>query len=223
MGIVNFGIPEKETEWLRDSMNLRILVEGGTYTGGTALSSSRFFQTVYTIEKSDVMFETAKQRLANVANICQLQGDTREHLPSIISKNDNILFWLDAHWSGGQTYGNQDECPLLEELEIIFNSTLKNFAILIDDARLFLAPPPLPHDFKNWPSIKEICQAVPDGFDVIVQDDVIYIVPSHVKMLAYTQEKTTSDWLKYAESSRLTMKNCIKSALRSIFDNFVKK
>ena len=31
MGIVNFGIPEKETHWLSKRMKLTTVVEGGTY------------------------------------------------------------------------------------------------------------------------------------------------------------------------------------------------
>lgn len=157
MGIVNFGIPEQETRWLKEKMNLTTVVEGGTYKGGTAKNLSKEFINVYTIEKSDVMFEKAKQNIGSIQNITQLRGDTRDHLPSLISQNDNILFWLDAHWSGGDTYGEEDECPLLQELEIIFSSAMKNYAILIDDARLFLAPPPLPHKVKNWPGIKQVC------------------------------------------------------------------
>jgi len=148
MGIVNFGIPEQETRWLKEKMNLTTVVEGGTYQGGIAKKLSKEFQKVYTIEKSDVMYEEAKGNIGGIPNITQLRGDTREHLPKIAKVNDNIIFWLDAHWSGGDTYGQQDECPLLQELNTIFNSEMRNYAILIDDARLFLAPPPLPHNIK---------------------------------------------------------------------------
>jgi hypothetical protein len=77
-----------------------------------------------------------------------IYGDSREELGPIIEREDNILFWLDAHWSGGETYGESDQCPLIKELEVIFRySKEKNFAILIDDVRLFLAPPPSTYDF----------------------------------------------------------------------------
>ena len=71
-------------------------------------------------KKSDIMFEIAKENLKDTNNITLLKGDTREHLDSIIANNENILFWLDAHWSGGDTYGEEDECPLIDELRIIF-------------------------------------------------------------------------------------------------------
>ena len=213
MGIVNFGIPEQETHWLSKSMKLTTVVEGGTYLGGTALSLSKEFQTVYTIEKSDVMFEKARNNIGEKTNITLLRGDTRDHLQLLVSDIDNVLFWLDAHWSGGETYGEQDECPLLKELDIIFNSPMKNFAILIDDARLFLAPPPLPHLVENWPSIKQIAGIVPTSFDMLVHEDVIYIVPAEIDTPKYLQGKTTSNWLKYAEAMHPSFINYLSGLL----------
>jgi len=222
MGIVNFGIPEQEAKWLREKMALKTVVEGGTHHGGTAQSLSKEFEMVYTIEKSDVMFEIAKDRLGSLPNIRQLHGDTREHLPKIVSETDNILFWLDAHWSGGETYGEHDECPLLEELEIIFHSSMNNFAILIDDARLFLAPPPLPHQLENWPTIKKIASQTPEHYDIVVHDDVIFIAPKSVEMPVFIQRITTSSWGSNGGLSRLSLKNCIR-ALFSSAVGYVKK
>ena len=223
MGIVNFGIPEHETRWLKEKINLTTVVEGGTYQGGTAKKLSKEFKNVYTIEKSDVMFEKAKQNIGSIQNITQLRGDTRDHLPSLVSQNDNILFWLDAHWSGGDTYGEQDECPLLQELEIIFSSSMKNYAILIDDARLFLAPPPLPHKVENWPTIKQVGNAIPLNFEMIVHEDVIYVVPNEIGFPDYIQGRTTSNWIKYAEMNRPTIQNCFVGLLALVAASFKKK
>jgi hypothetical protein len=193
MGIVNFGTPEEETDFLKNNMGLDVFVEGGTYKGGTAKNMSEKFNKVYTIEKSDVMFDLAKENLKNNKNIVMLKGDTREHLRNIIAENDNILFWLDAHWSGGDTYGATDECPLVEELNIIFEYN-KNHVVLIDDARLFLAPPPSPHNFKNWQSLTDICKTLPDDWQMVVFEDVIYLYPNIIndEFKAYLQSKITS-------------------------------
>lgn len=135
---------------------------------------SHKFKKVYTIEKSDIMYQKAQENINNITNVILLKGDSREHLPNILDKNENILFWLDAHWSGGDTHGKDDECPLMEELKIIFSYS-KNYVIFIDDARLFLAPPPYPHNFRNWPSIKEIVNLIPYGKEITIFEDVIYI------------------------------------------------
>lgn len=179
MGLINFGVPEKETEFLKKSLELDVFVEGGTYRGETAKKMSDSFRKVYTIEKSDVMHGIAKENLENVSNVTMLKGDTREHLADILDNNDNILFWLDAHWSGGDTYGEEDECPLVEELEIIFEYP-KNYVILIDDARLFLSPPPYPHKFQNWPSLTDIMKTLPNKWEIIEYEDVAYIYPKKI-------------------------------------------
>lgn len=220
MGIVNFGIPEQETKWLKETMNLTTAVEGGTYLGGTAKKLSREFEKVYTIEKSDVMFTKAKENIRSIYNITQLLGDSREHLPKLVAEYDDILFWLDAHWSGGDTYGEEDQCPLLQELVIIFQSAIRNYAILIDDARLFLAPPPLPHRLKNWPTIKQVADILPSNFDMIVHEDVIYLVPSEIDFPGYIQGKITENWLKYAEIKRPLFKNRFVNKLFSIAATF---
>jgi hypothetical protein len=78
------------------------------------------------------------------------------------------------------TAGQEDECPILDELSLIFAQGLNSFAILIDDARLFTAPPPRPHDSKQWPRIDEIAKKLPNGLAMYIYDDVIYILPNHV-------------------------------------------
>jgi hypothetical protein len=78
---------------------------------------------------------------------------------------------------------------------------------LIDDARLFLAPPPLPHKVKNWPTIKQVADILPSNLDMIVHEDVIYLVPSEFDFPGFIQGKTTENWLKYAETKRPSFKN----------------
>ncbi len=205
MGLINFGVPEKETEYFKESLKLDVFVEGGTYKGETAKSMSGKFRKVYTIEKSDAMFDIAKENLKNIENITMLKGDTREHLHSILENNDNLLFWLDAHWSGGETYGEEDECPLIEELEIIFEYN-KNYVILIDDARLFLAPPPYPHKFENWQTLTDIMKVIPNDWELIEFEDVLYLFP----------EKINYEF-------KLFLQNIITSALKKNKQTFLQK
>lgn len=211
MGLVNFGVPEKQADFLRKKMNLDVFVEGGTFKGDTAKNMGSRFRKVYTIEKSKVMFDIAKENLQGIKNIDLLKGDTREHLRTILTTNDNILFWLDAHWSGGDTYGEEDECPLIEELQIIFEYS-KNYVILIDDARLFLAPPPSPHKIENWPSLVDILQVLPDNWELIEFEDVIYLFPNKINndFKCFLQEITTKNW------ARKTKKTLFKRMLNKL-------
>lgn len=212
MGLVNVGAPEKEVDFLMKIMELDVFVEGGTYLGNTARSMSAKFRKVYTIEKSDVIFSKAKQNLKNIPNITMIKGDTRDHLKDIVKNNNNILFWLDAHWSTGDTYGAEDECPLIEELKIIFEYP-KNYAILIDDARYFLAPPPYPHNFKSWPSMKDIFNTMPQNWSFIAYEDVIYLYPSKI-------EESLKDFIQKDITEKLVCKN---KKISSFFQRVFKK
>jgi len=220
MGLINFGVPQKETEFLKKSLGLDVFVEGGTFKGGTAKKMSETFRRVYTIEKSDVMFDIAKENLKDVSNVTMLKGDTREHLTQILENNDNILFWLDAHWSGGDTYGEEDECPLIEELEIIFDYPGKNYIILIDDARLFLAPPPYPHKIENWPSLKKIMNVLPVNKEVTVFEDVIYIynLNENNNIKTFLQEEVTDRWKRYGKDNKASFMKGLKTMMRGLMN-----
>lgn len=210
MGIVNFGIPIEQAKYIREIMALDVAVEGGTYLGGTAKELRKVFDKVYTIEKSKKMFVQAERNLSNSKNIYLLEGDTRTHLPGILASEDSILFWLDAHWSGGNTYGESDECPLIDELKLIFESK-KKCAILIDDARLFMAPPPLPHNEGVWPSVKDISACLPVGWELIIWKDVIYLTPNEINFRKYMQAQTTTEWLNYGKKSKFKLKGRVRN------------
>lgn len=219
MGLINFGIPERETEYLKSALNLKVFAEGGTYRGGTAQKMSRKFSKVFTIEKSDAMYEQSKEKLSSIENVTMLKGDTRDHLHNILNENDDILFWLDAHWSGGETYGQNDQCPLISELEIIF-SYEKNQVILIDDARLFLAPPPSPHCINQWPSLLDIIKAIPAGRDVVVFEDVIFIYPLNIELefKSFLQTIITDEWQSGSHVNKTTFLQGMKNALVALKD-----
>ena len=120
------------------------------------------------------MFVQAKTNITGIGNISLLKGDTSAHLPEILMSEDNILFLMDAHWSGRVTYSEQDECPLVDEIMNIFQLE-KVCAILVDDACLFMASPQRLHNKKSWPSVADISSVIPTDWDLVIYKDVIYI------------------------------------------------
>ena len=199
MGLVRMGIPKEITLHLRNSFGIEYFVETGTYYGNTAKWASQYFVT-HTIEKSEKLHKEAMQRNSD-DKIHFYLGDSREILEKIIiNTNGSIIFWLDAHWSGGETYGIEDECPLLEELHIIESKFPGDAFILIDDARLFTAPPPLPHKPEQWPNIQDIVELFSrEDYYVTIFEDVIIIVPIEAKdiLISYLQE----EFIKQSESN----------------------
>ncbi len=122
-------------QFVKDGYN--VCVETGTFLGGTAIQMSRYFDRVYTIEASDYYFSVAKQNVENenIKNITMLYGDTIKCLPQVLEteKDSKIVFWLDAHYSGGETFFNVS--PLMREIEIINTIMGTSPILIIDDAR----------------------------------------------------------------------------------------
>lgn len=203
MGVVNFGVSQKDVLFFKNKLGAKVFVETGTFHGGTAIEMCKYFDKVYTIEKSEAIYEIAKRNLRNYKNVELLQGDSREHLPRILEQTSSIIFWLDAHWSGGLTYGENDECPLIDELREIFRKT-KDSIILIDDARLFLAPPPHPHIFSKWPDLRDIVSFLPEEYSLVVYEDVIYIFPDSVKddFKVFIQKDVTEKWIALGKKQK---------------------
>jgi hypothetical protein len=223
MGLIQMGVPEDITLFLKEIFKSDLFIETGTFYGGTASWASKYFKKVHTIEFSEPIYNATSEKLAHISNINFHFGDTRTLLNKILLEehaSQNAILWLDAHWSSGLTYGQNDECPLLKELEIL-SECKQEVCILIDDARLFLAPPPLPHNCNQYPSIQEIFNAYKKDAFITVYNDVIIIIPSYQKdaYQKFLQAKTTTDW---NETSRLK-EDSLLSDFKKLLKNILKK
>lgn len=140
MGIVKMGPPAEVLDKIRE-FGVKVFVETGTYKAQTSVWASKRFDIVYTVEASKKLYNEAVEEYGNIRNIKFMRGISRESLREIINEIDTqAVFWLDAHWSGGETFGSDDECPLIDELGLITKKRIRHY-ILIDDARLFMCPP----------------------------------------------------------------------------------
>jgi hypothetical protein len=180
MGAVSPGIPKDHVTQLKALADYAGLVETGTFLGATTEWASQVFPAVHTVEASPELFERAKARLGARSNVTQHQGRSPDVLRQLVpTLTGRWLFWLDAHWSAGETFGEGDECPLLSELAVILRSG--PHPILIDDARCFVAPPGAPHDWRQWPTIDAIAVAAREhsgaSASLTIVDDVIFVLP----------------------------------------------
>lgn len=220
MGIVRMGPPLELIKTLTSRFDVHNFIETGTYHGSTAVWAASIFQRVETIEFSKDLYEQTKARYSDIKNINFIFGDTRTELKKIVQKTQSpSLFWLDAHWSGGQTYGEQDQCPILDELDIINTAKFDNF-ILIDDARLFLSPPQPPHKIEQWPNIVDIIsvlQALEYKRYIVIIEDVIIAVPETAKPIVASYCQTTNHalWIEYGQSN-------MRKGLKLIYSDIVK-
>jgi hypothetical protein len=118
-----------------------------------------------------------------------LLGSSVEVLPKVLADLDEpALFWLDGHWtagaSAGPTAGEDSQCPVLEELQTVDAYPFaERSCILVDDARLFLGPPPPPYRREDFPPFLRILDLLRERFDryVTVLDDVIIAGPQELQ------------------------------------------
>jgi len=120
-----------------DYTKYNCFIETGTYNGGTIFALEPYFPKLYTIEFSEKYYnDTKKKYRGNKINF--ILGDSsivfERLLPNI---TDKCIFFLDGHWSGGDTGHSHKDCPLYEEITHINNLFTNEAIIIIDDFRLF--------------------------------------------------------------------------------------
>jgi hypothetical protein len=134
------------------------------------------FPSVITVELSDRYFELAKADLAALTNIFAEHGSSPAVLRELAATP--TLYWLDAHWSGLDTAGEENPCPVLDEIAAI--PAHPDDCLLIDDARLFAAT----REPDRWPTLVRVIDALrrarPDAH-VTVLHDLILCVPQEAK------------------------------------------
>lgn len=150
-------------------------IETGTFLGDMIEAQKSNFERLHSIELSEELYQKAAERFEKNNEITIHQGDSGKVLKEIVNNlNQQALFWLDGHYSGGETALGDKECPVLEELESIFGGEIKNHVILIDDARLFKGA-------KDYPTIEEIGKVISDynsKYVVKVKNDIIIAEPT---------------------------------------------
>ena len=59
----------------------------------------------------------------------------------------------------------------------------------------------MPHNLKSWPTVQQLVKVIPNEFDIIINNDVIFIVPKKINFPKYIQLKITS------ENNKVTIKS----------------
>lgn len=178
------GVANQLALWLRDRFTLKEFIETGTFRGESTEWALANFDYVLTIELDNENYVAATLRLQAVekehaSSLDCWRGDSAELMPGALLQLDGrALIWLDAHCVAGQ-FGDEDACPVLQELSAINKSEYKH-VILIDDAHCF--HPPLPQHLtpEAWPIIGDIrVIASIGGYDTHVAHDIIILALPH--------------------------------------------
>jgi hypothetical protein len=128
-----------------------IFVETGTYKDETSAEMAPHFNNVHTIEIQPDLFRRTFQLFKNTNVKCHF-GDCAKVLPILApTLTENTVFWLDGHWSCGETGKGDKDVPLLEELNAINNGYKGTAVIIVDDYRLFNGN----DEYVDWSEINE--------------------------------------------------------------------
>jgi hypothetical protein len=206
------GVPNLQLlSFFSIEFNIRTFVETGSGHGETVQKAIKIFPEVHTIELADRLYEEVSGKFGNKAH-CH-HGPSVEVLRETILPtlgDDPVVYWLDAHYSGGPTAGRREQCPLLRELGEINQRRGNNDFIIIDDAHVFFSPAVYGRinwlDVRQWPDIQQVFEAlnekpryvvilsswrcvahgVPDG--IVMPENAIVAVPEYARDRLY-------DWL----------------------------
>lgn len=158
----------------RKRYSLTQFIETGTHLGDTlAYIAQQKSVHATSIELDEAYYRSAKQRFVRCPNVTILQGDSGKLLPELVRQLQTpALFWLDGHYSGGDTGKGKLGTPVSAELEAILDSPVKDHVILIDDARCF-------DGTQDYPYLDRLLETVRrrNTYHIEVSTDIIRLTP----------------------------------------------
>ncbi len=155
--------------------NYSSFVETGTFLGDMIEAQMNNFSQLYSIELSEPLYLKAKKRFQGSPKVEIRNGDSGTVLVSLAKEIAKpCIFWLDGHYSGGFTAKGDKDCPIIEELDAIFNGSKLKHIILIDDARLFVGMNAYPtiEELKNYLTSRSI------HYHLNIENDIIALTPN---------------------------------------------
>lgn len=153
---------------------LTTFVETGTFKGDTlAVIAATGIRSI-SVELSREYFDRANTRFAGMRNVELHQGDAGEILPRIVATlHEPALFWLDGHYSAGETAHGALASPISAEVQCVLTSPVRGHVMLIDDA----------HDFNGedgYPELGRFLITIAENgrYRAFVHANIIVIEPN---------------------------------------------
>jgi hypothetical protein len=178
------------------TFELRGFIETGTYLGQSLENVCGLFERSISIELSEELHAAARRKFADEAHVTLLLGDSARRMADAAELCAGLptLYWLDAHWSAGNTARGDENTPILAELTLIAERASADDVVLIDDMRNFVTVPPgfAPHDaLHGYPQIGAVLALLArfpaGGFEAVLSGDVLVCMSrERMKMLKAT-------------------------------------
>jgi len=130
-----------------------IFIETGTNQGDTIRAMEPHFLQLHTIEISEAYYNrVGLQYKGNKTRF--ILGSSEKVFPELLPEiTHSAVFFLDGHWSSGDTGRGEKDCPLIEEFEAIRDHFRHSGIIIVDDYRLFGKGPQNGTCNEDWTQI----------------------------------------------------------------------
>jgi hypothetical protein len=197
-----------------DYKKYNTFIETGTYLGETTFAMEPLFQKIVTIEVKDEIYNHTKSQYSG-DKIEFLLGDSSNVLNYILPTiNTDSIFFLDGHYSSGNTGKGAKDCPLIEELSSINVLFKKQGIIIIDDCRLFGEGPSKGTLAEDWEqvTISAVLNAISNRISDIYyldssisKNDRLIIHIKEVTPTLYVMKYITSDIIKTIQTQNSSL------------------
>jgi hypothetical protein len=137
-----------------------VLVESGTYLGGTVAFMLPHARKIVSVEIEPSLYEEARRRFAGEPKVELHLGDAASLIPELVAGLDEpALIWLDGHFTGGvNTVRGEAVEPAPGILESLGRLELpRGTTVVVDDLRLFGRG-------DGFPQLDELAQAARAAF-----------------------------------------------------------
>jgi hypothetical protein len=149
-----------------------VWIETGTHVGTTTEFLAKNFPHVHSLEPSPSYFSSAKEKFQG-RNVSLYNSTSEALLPVLLPKlSGDLNFWLDAHFSGGDTFRGKLDTPIVQELEAIAENlgAFGLVTICVDDVRCFTGYNP---KYETYPSLDFLANwAKTNGFQWTIEHDI---------------------------------------------------
>lgn len=213
-GVNTGGLPVEYIKVFLQAHHIPIFIETGTAGGESVREAAKLFERCHTIE-----IINGRPNGEFPYNVQLHTGDSALLLKdiSLQYREQNIFFWLDAHWSDPtEAPEGTNECPILNEIQAI-SHVGERALIMIDDARLFFGAPPWPCNPVAWPRFMFVFDKLRQCFPthiITLVDDYILAFPEAMKHEHFMEWR--GRYLQRYPTDEMRLKQSLKDSYEGI-------